>query len=86
MNKKLAIKRSDNRNTRFAKKRFNNRIRRKIKNKYTKPYYYDEDSNLENTYKHSSVTYENEIERFCSKNNIEKWPQSKNVITFEDNF
>lgn len=86
MPRKLTIRKTDNFNTRHSKKLFNNSIKRNAKKYNAIPFYTEKDNEVENSYLHSSVEYENDIEHFCKVNHLHKWKPSNNIITFEDKF
>lgn len=85
MNNNLIIRQADNWNTRISKKSLRLRIKRRNK-RYANPFKHDDGSGTEKEYLKSTVTYTEEIERFCSVNKIAKWKQSNNVIKFDENF
>jgi hypothetical protein len=85
MYKRLVIYKSDNRNTRISKKSINKKLKRRRKN-YVNPFKHDKKREREKSYLRSSVTYSNDIERFCTVNKISRWKQSKNIIKFDDRF
>lgn len=84
--KKIKILKSDNLNTRHAKKSQNLRKKR-CKKLYTEYYNFTEKKvDDENTYNNSKIIYDYEIENFCRINNIHKWKSTKSIIKFENSF
>ncbi|HEY5535441.1 MAG TPA: hypothetical protein VIL99_10985 [Ignavibacteria bacterium] len=85
MSRKLTIYKIDNWNTRVSKKSLNLRIKRRHK-KYTNPFKHKDKKRREHEYLKSKITYNEEIERFCSVNNISRWKESDRPIKFDESF